>query len=298
MNTDFNKIRDEVKEKSIVSFLSEMNYEPAKETNNNYKYSSPLRSEKTPSFIVSKAENRWVDFGGSSRSGDIIDLAKLLWKTDYRETVIRLSKTDYPLFEKTVSSDPEKKEYEVKEFIIEVKKGALLSYLKKRGIDPNKVKGLVGELHFKFDYHKKHLFSLAFKNDLGGYDLRNDMRLLNKITLGPKHFTHIKRGYSTLTMFEGFIDFLSLESDRPLKSDILVLNSCSLVPKSIPILKDYDKVYLMLDRDDGGNFATNMVQENSTTSTKDLRYLFEGFNDVNEWIVSKQNQPNHDPQRA
>ena len=292
---DFEKLKQQVKEISIKDFLSEMGYQFAQETSHNYKYLSPLRSEKTPSFVVSKSKNRWVDFGGDGKSNDLIGLARKIWGTGYRETILRLCKKEYALFTKSNAEKNESKNYVIQKFLPEVKRKSLLSYLRKRGIDPNKVKGLVGEIYFVMN--DIPFYSVAFKNDLGGYELRSDLKFLGKIGLLKKHFTHIKRDSTAITVFEGFIDFLSLQSYRSIKTDILVLNSCCNAPKAIPVLRNYEKAYLMLDNDKTGDHTTNMIEE-YLDDTKDCRYLYQGFNDVNEWILSKLNEPSHDPKRA
>jgi len=287
---DFNKLRDKVKSISIYSFLSGMGIEPKEESSTNYKYLSPFRKEKTASFIVSKSKNRWVDFGDNARNGDLIDLASGLWNDiGYRETILKLSKKDFPKFEYIATEHNEVKNYEIKKFIPEIKNNALLSYLKKRAINPEKVKGLVGELYFTMN--GKKLFSLAFKNDAGGYELRSDLKFLGKITLVKKYFTHIKNNTTSITVFEGFTDFLSLQSYKPLKTDILVLNSCVNVIKAIPILQHYKKAYLMLDNDPTGDQTTRIIEESAKTITKDLRGIYNGFNDINEWILAKKLTP-------
>jgi DNA primase len=66
----------EAKQMDMVFYLSSLGYEPAKISNNDYWYLSPLRIEKTPSFKVSRRLNRWYDHG-IGKGGNLIDFAIL-----------------------------------------------------------------------------------------------------------------------------------------------------------------------------------------------------------------------------
>jgi DNA primase len=57
-------------------------------------YKSPLRDEKTASFVVDTNTNRWRDFG-TQKGGSIIDLAMEFLNCSYIETVQNLRKTLY-----------------------------------------------------------------------------------------------------------------------------------------------------------------------------------------------------------
>lgn len=71
MSADFLSCR-EAKEKDLVSYLSQLGYEPEKIIHNDYWYLSPLREEKTASFKVNRKKNIWYDFG-TGEGGTIID---------------------------------------------------------------------------------------------------------------------------------------------------------------------------------------------------------------------------------
>ena len=113
------------------------------------------------------------------------------------------------------------------------------------------------------------------------------MCIRDRACIGQKAITHIKRDSEMVTVFEGFIDFLSIESWKQLATDVIVLNSCSLVSKAIPLIRQYTKAYLMLDNDKMGSFTTQIINEHCEIDTIDLRRLFPDFKDVNDWRSSQ-----------
>jgi len=265
----------EIKTIPIESFLQAQGFSIKKNTTHSLWFTSPFRNEKTPSFKVNLKLNTWYDFG-EGQGGDIIKLAMLLWNENFKETIHKLSAKIFPKLE-FVKKKIEH-EFVVKKTVANVQNQALLSYLEQRGICPTKIDGLLGEIYYLSN--DKHYFGLAFQNDKGGYEIRNKYF---KGCTGNKYFSTIKKGYDSITVFEGFMDMLSMVCRERLKSDILVLNSCSNVVKILPVLREYKKVYLMLDNDAKGNETTTFLTTRTTTPTVDLRYLFKDFKDVNEW---------------
>lgn len=64
----------QMREIPIADFLNVMGIHPSKQRGNVLWYSSPYRTERTPSFKVDTAKNVWFDFG-TGKGGDIFDLA-------------------------------------------------------------------------------------------------------------------------------------------------------------------------------------------------------------------------------
>ena len=276
MEIDLNKI----KAIPIENFMLNIGYEIKSVTAANVFFNSPFRSEKTASFSVWKKKNWWKDFG-SGESGDIIELAKKVWNVDFKEAISRLNSSSFSTIN-NFPSLPRKGEIVLKKTVDKVNNKALLDYMMDRSLTPKKIEGLVGEIYYL--RNDKNYFGLAFKNDLGGYEIRNKYF---KGCYGTKHFTTIQNGFDSITIFEGFIDFLSIKSKKELKSDVLVLNSCSLVERALQFINNYHKVFLMLDNDKAGNEATTFFINHVKGTTIDLRYLYDGFQDVNHWLIKK-----------
>jgi len=272
---------DKIKAIPIERFMVSLGYQIKSVTTSNIFFDSPFRNEKTASFSVWKKNNLWKDFG-SGEGGDIIELAQMVLNITFQEAIEQLNKQNYSPIQIAQITKHKKSELQLKKLVDTVQNKALLQYMKERNLQPNKITGLVGEIYYL--NNEKNYFGLAFKNDLGGYEIRNKYF---KGCYGTKHFTTIKKGFDSITVFEGFIDLLSLLSWEDLKSDILVLNSCAIAPKSIPIINQYQKAYLMLDNDKSGNHTTDLIINQTTAKAIDLRYLYQGFKDINDWIKTK-----------
>lgn len=78
----------------IDEWLASFSIYPERESNDKKWYKSPLRNERTASFVVDINTNRWRDFG-TNVGGSIIDLVQHMLGVDYRETLINLRKTLY-----------------------------------------------------------------------------------------------------------------------------------------------------------------------------------------------------------
>ena len=274
---------EKLREIDLVGFLTSIGYEPAKIKGFNYWYRSPLRSEKTASFKVNARLNRWHDFG-TGKGGSIIDFCLEYYQRDFQEIVQLLSgKANLPARkfpeipnetppilvtgEKTITSP------------------ALLDYLKARGIPIR-----IAEEHLKeinFSLNGKSFFALGFKNDLGGYEIRNSFF---KGSSSPKAVTSISSGKNTAAVFEGFFDLLSYRVLQPEmkwpQTDYLVLNSLSLLERYLQPLLSYQEVVLYLDNDPAGQKATKSLLDKSTTFRNASDY-YKAFQDLNEFLVSK-----------
>ncbi|WP_166641900.1 CHC2 zinc finger domain-containing protein [Pedobacter duraquae] len=63
----------EAKQLDIVQFLASLGHRPKNVRGTDHWYLSPLHEEKTPSFKVNSALNRWFDFA-LGQGGNLVDL--------------------------------------------------------------------------------------------------------------------------------------------------------------------------------------------------------------------------------
>ena len=79
----------QIKQISIVDFLLAIGIRPTKETTASAWYHAPYREDEDPSFKVNKNRNIWYDFA-TAKSGDIIDLAVLVYRTQNISKVLKM----------------------------------------------------------------------------------------------------------------------------------------------------------------------------------------------------------------
>ncbi|WP_157885759.1 toprim domain-containing protein [Chryseobacterium cucumeris] len=174
------------------------------------------------------------------------------------------------------------KNYEIIE-IKNVQHPALLEYLRERKVQ-NQTEFL-NEIHYRMN--DKNYFGIGFKNDSGGYEIRNKY---SKICLGKKQISTIKNDSDSLRIFEGFFDFLSFKTLKneleKQPSDYLILNSVSMINNIKNLLGKYDKVELYFDNDEAGNRAVEIIR-NETNNPEDCRVLYSDFKDLNEYLSKK-----------
>ncbi|WP_303922343.1 toprim domain-containing protein [Draconibacterium sediminis] len=292
MNTT--QIKDSI---LISNYLRSEGFKPVRQSGNELFYRSPIREDNDPSFTVNDSRGVWFDHG-SGKGGSIIDLVMEMKRSNLREAIQHLNvysqKTPFPNHQ--VENNPIRKTPQKKHEIASVKplgnNFALTSYLQDRGVFAEAVKSrIVSEVYYDYiddSGASKRYFGVGWSNDGGGYDVRSKY---GKICIGQKDLLTIGNG-ERMNAFEGAMDFLSAlkEKEVSLKDTNIILNSTSLTKKAIDAVyfnaKKYSDINLYFDNDKSGNKATLEFQIAYPLS-KDKRYLFSGFSDYNEKIVSE-----------
>lgn len=172
----YNMNIQEIKTIKLQDFLASLGYSPTKQQGNNLWYLSPFRQENHASFKVNTERNQWYDFG-IGKGGNIIDLAKLLYKSSDISYLIRKIASDAPHC-MPISSAPfadVKSVQRTNSFenlqVLHLSHPALIRYLDDRCIDMEVATSVCKELHY--DSNGKHYFGIGFPNIAGGYELRN-----------------------------------------------------------------------------------------------------------------------------
>ncbi|WP_082591119.1 toprim domain-containing protein [Sediminicola sp. YIK13] len=266
----------------IEKALAKLGHFPTTTNEKEAWFLSPFRSEAQASFKVSKRLNRWYDHGEGT-GGNVIDLVCKMRQCTVKEAlrIIGEDKNSF-LFQQQPSFKVEQQD---KIFVKEVKElthYALRGYLSSRSISTTTAKKYISEVHYSFK--NKNYFAIGFKNDSGGWELRNKYY---KNCSSPKDITHIKKGNKKLMVTEGVFDLLSLLSYNEILEedcDFLVLNSTAFVSKATKIIQDYLTINLYLDNDSNGKRTTQKMIKNSINCL-DRSMLYEGFKDMNEWLI-------------
>lgn len=298
---------DEAKRIDLVDYLSSLGYQPQQVRNQDYWYLSPLREEKTASFKVNRALNLFYDFG-TGQGGSIIDFGMLYYRCPLPEVLDKLER--FLSFHRPViatqsgttlaDSAQRSAEAALSALSNEEKKirvtgegsvasPALVRYLQERGISLEVARQFCQEVTYTIG--DRSYYAIGFKNDAGGYELRN---VGFKGSSSPKNITFIDNGKVEVMVMEGFFNFLSFrEINRDMQTpacNFLILNSLSLFEKSRPLMERHGKIHLLLDNDASGKKWTTQALTWSN-QYQDGSDLYHPCKDLNAWLV--QNTPRH-----
>ena len=278
----------EAKNISIRAVLESFSLFPSKENSRTAFYFALDREEKTPSLSVDFIKNTAFDFG-TGKSYDIISIVQTMKRCSVSDALKYLEQFNFSFQKQNLKLENIPKGYEIID-VKEIQHPALLDYLKSRNVED--LKKWVEEIHYRMN--DKNYFGIGFKNDSGGYEIRN---AYSKICLGKKDITSIKNDSKDVKVFEGFFDFLSfkkvenyLEKET---SDYIILNSVSMIHKIKNLLGNYKNIELYFDNDDAGTRAVEIIK-NDLKNAEDCRLLYSGFKDLNDWLI--QNNPTEERQ--
>ncbi len=270
---------------SLEEVLLSLGHLPTKQNEKEAWYLNPFASESQASFKVNKSLNRWYLFS-EGIGGTNTDFMKKYMNASVNEVLVWAESQNFSSFQQQNISDRKVEDLPANYRIIEVKKvqhPALLEYLNHRKVD-SQIEFLK-EIHYRMN--DKNYFGIGFKNDSGGYEIRNKY---SKICLGRKDVSTIKNSSNSIRIFEGFFDFISFKSiEKSLgnkHSDYLILNSVSMISNIKNSLKDYENIELYFDNDDAGNRAVEMIK-NENEIAEDCRFLYSDFKDLNDWVIHK-----------
>ncbi|KQS32747.1 toprim domain-containing protein [Dyadobacter sp. Leaf189] len=294
---------DHAKAISMPEILARLDRHPRRISSDKALYLSPLRKEKTPSFWVYLKTNRWYDYGEAA-GGDLIDFVRLYLKAnkedyttpDALRWIKNMATNDIIIrpiqfLDKHEITDPQLVVKSAKP----IEHLALIRYLGQRKIDLNLAKERLQEVQVENKSTGKFFFALGFKNEDGGYELRNPFF---KGSTKPKTITFV-RGANPLSqrihVFEGFMDYLSAVSRLGkdyLDGDSIILNSISCLSKAFPYIRNYGYrvAYSWMDNDKSGTNASRLLAEflNTQQDIQHIRMnnLYAPHKDVNEWHVA------------
>jgi DNA primase len=266
----------------MVDYLASLGYTPKKIKKDDYWYHSPLRNERTASFKINRKKNVWYDHG-SGQGGNLVDFGLLFHKCSITELLSKLNEMfsfHPPKQIESVSAPAESSIQLLSER--KIVSLSLLRYLKQRRIAESIAKKYCCEI--SFSTNGKAYTAIGFKNDLGGFELRNQWY---KGSIAPKAVTSIGNSNKELAVFEGFFDFLSYQTinlNQPTSAfNFLILNSTSFFEKSREYMEQHDRIRLFLDSDKTGQNCRAQALSWSL-KYKDDSSLYKGYKDLNDWI--------------
>ncbi|WP_347283042.1 toprim domain-containing protein, partial [uncultured Muribaculum sp.] len=166
---------------------------------------------------------------------------------------------------------------------------ALLDYLMERGIGLDTAHVHCSEVHYRVA--DKFYFAVGFRNDAGGWDLRN--RYFKGCT--SKAPTTRRGDYPTCLVFEGFMNYLSyltLKRNPTPPHNIAVLNSVTNLAKVVPFIASHEQVYAYLDNDEAGRKATTELKA-ACRNLSDQSVHYRPHNDLNDYLRSQRPVKEH-----
>ncbi len=280
----------QIKKVPITDLLGSLGFLPehSQKNGNEFWYKSPMRKEKTPSFKVTVSKNTWYDFGAAA-GGSVVDFVMAYKRCDVAEAFAIIKSKNITSVTPLLAAVPvvhNNHPVEIRS-IKTLQNTVLVGFLKNRGLDIEIAKNYISEVYYR--RNGRNYFTVGMMNDSNGYEIRTEKF---KGCILSKDLTTIKSEFDTVSIFEGFIDFLSLLTIRKidrLKSDIIILHSTSQINKAIAKISNsnYNKVYAFLDNDEAGGLAFTKLKNSKGIEVKDMRYLYDGYKDLNDHLLKK-----------
>jgi len=270
---------------SLEEVLLSLGHLPTKQNEKEAWYLNPFATESQASFKLDRRLNAWY-LHSEGIGGNNTDFMRKYLNASVSDVLVWAENHNFSSFQNQNVSNQKlenlPKNYEIIE-IKNVQHPALLEYLIERKVE-NQTQFLQ-EIYYRMN--DKNYFGIGFKNDSGGYEIRNKY---SKICLGKKDISSIENGSKSLRIFEGFFDFLSFknveESLEKKPSDYIILNSVSMISKIKNSIENYENIELYFDNDEAGNRAVEM-SKNENKNAEDCRILYSDFKDLNDWMIHK-----------
>lgn len=282
--------------KESVTCLDYLGVRVVRKTANGWLARAPWREDKNPSLSVTANGRGWHDLA-TGEHGSVIDLVMRHHGVTMEGAYdILLRENPSFSFSQPMTSDGEKKKdggfaaFQV----VKLQSRGLFAYLYQRKVNLEIAKQFLKEAHYSFETRTdgRYLYSLAYQNDRGGYELRGAPYTGNpdgfKGGTSPKGITtHVYRENAPVVVFEGFFDMLSFATlCGGVKHNYVVLNSIVNKEAALDALKmSQNQVYLCLDNDKGGEDTTAWFLK-QLPSAIDIRGRFAPAKDVSEYLMN------------
>lgn len=273
----------------IRKYLENLTIYPVKDRNYYGMYHSPFREDRNASMKVDYNKNLWIDFG-SNEGGTLIDLVMRMQNCSNGRAMQLLEQyiAGAPSFSFQGNDDFGKKAAKPESAIritgvAALSSQPLLDYLCERKINIDIAKFHCKEINYSAN--GKPYFAIGFRNDAGGYELRN--KYFKGCT--SKTVTSHTFKQSSCQLFEGFMDYLSFLTMKKWQRspvDAIVLNSLANLPKVVNILAKYKSVALFLDNDEAGKRAVQHLRS-VCKEVLDMSTHYGRHKDLNDYLCNR-----------
>jgi len=300
--TDTQQIKDQV---PLVDLLARLGHTPAYRSGKELFYRSMLRQENTPSFCVNPQMDVWFDHGGPNLSGikggNVIDFGLAYWHpSSFSEVlhkiahVMAIPSPDHRIGNgrrQRLPQPPTKvSNYRIQTIKEVGNHPAITRYLQSRGIW-QLAQGRIKEVYYAIESGPKagrQFFSAGWQNDTGGWELRNRIGDRDfKACLGRKALTTIAGDAHRISLFEGYMDYLSWLHDHSESTDtVIVLNSVNLLDAAVDKASSFATINVYFDRDSAGEAALDRLRQ-SIPHAIDRSHTYRRYKDYNEMLMAR-----------
>ena len=299
---------EEANQIEMIDILNSLGYQPQKISRSDHWYYSPFRDETEPSFKVERNRNVWYDHG-LGKGGKLVDFAMEYFRCNVSEALQKISsfhlqkipvRPPFHSNENSLFNEVGSRETAIKIIAASqpIKDPSLCHYLAERKINKIIADKYCHEIYFTNVNKEKIYKAIGFKNNAGGYELRNEYF---KGSSSPKNITFLDNKANKISVFEGFFDFMSYQSLDQNKehelTNFLILNSISFFERSLLLMEKHQGIHLYLDQDNAGRKCTSLAL-NRSLHFKDESKLYKEYKDLNDWLIDhakmeKQNKVRH-----
>ena len=265
-------------------------------------YFSPFRDERTPSFHIDEAKNRWYDYG-TSEGGNLFDfVCKFVnitrgevydWLASFRHMV---PESEYKaLIAPMLERKPHSSRIVIDSASHHFTRRKLVEYAADRAVSKEVLEKYCEEIVYHVDSAPdRKFYAIGFMNNSGGYVLRSSISKRcsssDITTLGSDGEMTQDATCDKVLVFEGFMDFLSWITDVKQQTpqyDCCILNSVSNIARALPWIMEHRNIAAFLDNDDAGRETLQKIMDSASEGAHDvcvydMSRLYEGYNDLNE----------------
>lgn len=272
----------------IQSYLATKGIVPSRVKGDSLYYPAIWRDGDNPNNVhVDTKRNVWYDYKDGV-GGGIIELVMLIEKCSLPDALKTLSSgySDVIPFPIEFKKEIEKVKSISITKVIDIYSYSIKNYIQGRGISLDVARRYCKEINYTFD-NVKTFYAIGFQTISKSWVIRN--KFFKGCT--GQDISYFDNQSDFCIVFEGFIDFLSfIELYGEPKYNVIVLNSIVNTKKNekfISIVNSSEKVYLLLDNDKDGEKTVKNLQLLYGEKIIDKSYLYKGFNDLNDFLISK-----------
>ncbi|MCG8328579.1 MAG: CHC2 zinc finger domain-containing protein [Chitinophagales bacterium] len=300
----------QAKQIRLTTIMERLGYTPQLQERGGqeYKYLSPFREEKEPSFNVNQLKNAWFDFG-AGQGGNSLDFAIHYLRSHgqpsqvkdalaWLQTMIGQGPTPSFSFSQQRAQPAHAPALALLSAQQPLTHPVILTYLtRQRQIPISLIQQYLYQITYENRQTNRQYFAFGMKNKSGGFEVRaaSDKHAF-KSALGGRDITLIPSPkacpINRVFLFEGMLDFLSLlalQHHPILAGDAIILHSLSSSHRAAAIIrqKNYHEIHTFFDNNRAGKEGTQQFQQGFGKIVIPQSQQFAPHTDLNDALRAK-----------